>query len=143
MYVATAKPGIRMERDDVVIMLAHPGIAVCLPRKRRTLLRQRWQDLHVILVTRPCDITGRRRVVRVLVRLLPEFGNGGGGNARSIADRVTERHPSCSQRGVWISVPPPDSKITTGHHGPQSEPPARPWHFQDCCWPVRPSWCWP
>ena len=26
MYVATAKLGIRMERDDVVIMLAHPGM---------------------------------------------------------------------------------------------------------------------
>ena len=58
MYVATAKLGIRMERDDVVIMLAHPGIAVCVPRNRGPLLRLRQQDPHVILVTRACDITG-------------------------------------------------------------------------------------
>jgi hypothetical protein len=82
------------------------------------------------------------------------FGDGsssameGGGNARRVADLVTRRHPSClcplrvgssisdapSAAGCLDRFPSPDSKITTGHHSPQSRPPARqPRHFRDCC----------
>src|SRR4249920_3363603 len=81
--------------------------------------------------------------MRFPVRRWLELGDGGGGNARRIADRVTGRHPSCPRPlrvGSSISDAPsaagcldrftsPDSKITTGHRSSQSKPPARqPWH---------------